>query len=114
MSKKNVIIASVLSVLGVIILFLVGISYSSKILNPFVGIKGLIQIKTSTEKVEQITTTPTRYISKNFEEFTKYMESKGYTVEQMGRGFDLQKDSESTLFGAEGFFWSQYYIFTEY
>ena len=65
--------------------------YSSKIPNPFVSLKGLAQICIGGEKVEKISDKPLRYISKSYEDFTNYMESEGYTVEQLGRGFQLQK-----------------------
>lgn len=40
------------------------------------------------------------------------MESEGYTVEQLGRGFQLQKGNESKLLIAEGFM-GRYEIFSE-
>jgi len=111
MSKKSMFIT-----LGIclVVLFLGMISYSSKILNPFVGIKGLLQIELSDSKVKQISKEPVRYISKDYQSFTDYMESQGHAVEQMGRGFDLQKGSERKIFSSEGFFMTKYYIFTEY
>ena len=51
MSKKIIIGGSVLIVIAVC---LGSISYSSKIANPFVGLKGLVQISISGEKVEKI------------------------------------------------------------
>ena len=111
MSKKSMFIK-----LGIclVVLFLGMISYSSKILNPFMGVKGLVQIELSDNKAKQISKEPLRYISKDYESFTDYMESQGYTVEQMGRGFDLQKSSERKRFLSEGFFMTKYYIFTEH
>ena len=73
MNKKIIIGGSILIVIAVT---LGSISYSSKISNPLIGLKGL---------------------------FTIYMESKGYTVEQMGRGFQLKKGNESKLLVSEGF-----------
>lgn len=90
MSKKTIISSSILIAIVVI---LGSISYFSKIANPFVGLKGLVQISMGGEKVEKISDNPIRYISKSYEDFTNYMESEGYTVEQMGRGFQLQKDN---------------------
>lgn len=109
MSKKTIIGGSILIVMMVI---LVSISYSSKIDNPFIGLKGLAQISIGKEKVEKISDEPLRYISKSYEDFTSYMESEGYTVEQMGRGFQLKKGNESKLLVSEGFM-GMYEIFSE-
>ena len=40
------------------------------------------------------------------------MESEGYAVEQLGRGFQLQKGNESKLLVSEGFM-GMYEIFSE-
>ena len=40
------------------------------------------------------------------------MESEGYTVEQFGRGFQLDKDGQSKLLVSEGFM-GVYEIFSE-
>lgn len=109
MRKKIIIGGSILIAMAVI---LGSISYSSKIANPFVGLKRLAQISISREKVEKISDKPLRYISKSYEDFTNYMESEGYTVEQMGRGFQLQKGNESKLLVSEGFM-GMYEIFSE-
>ncbi len=109
MSKKIIIGCSVLIVMA---MFLGTISYSSKIVNPFVGLKGLAQISIGGQKVEKISDKPLRYISKSYEDFTNYMESEGYTVEQLGRGFQLQKGNESKLLVSEGFM-GMYEIFSE-
>ncbi len=109
MSKKIIIGSSILiAIIGI----LGTISYSSKILNPFVGLKGLVQISIGREKVEKISDKPLRYISKSYEDFTNYMESEGYTVEQGGRGFHLQKGNDGKLLIAEGFM-GIYEIFSE-
>ena len=51
MSKKIIISSFILiAIIGI----LGTISYSSKILNPFVGLKGLTQISIGREKVEKI------------------------------------------------------------
>lgn len=109
MSKKFIIGCSALIVIA---MFLGTISYSSKIANPFVGLKGLAQISIGGEKVEKISYKPLRYISKSYEDFTNYMELEGYTVEQLGRGFQLQKGNESKLLVSEGFM-GMYEIFSE-
>lgn len=109
LSKKIIIVGSILIAMAVI---LASISYSSKIANPFVGLKGLAQISIGKEKVEKISNKPLRYISKSYEDFTNYMESEGYTVEQMGRGFQLQKGNESKLLVSEGFM-GMYEIFSK-
>ena len=109
MNKKNIIKVSLLIV---IVMFLGVVSDSSKIANPFVGLKGLVQISISGEKVEKISDKPLRYISKSSEDFTNHMESEGYTVEQFGRGFQLQKGNESKLLVSEGFM-GMYEIFSE-
>ncbi|MDK2584550.1 hypothetical protein QOZ83_01640 [Romboutsia sedimentorum] len=54
------------------------------------------------EKVEKISDKPLRYISRSYKDFTNYMESEGYVVEQLGRGFDLQKGNYRNLVAAEG------------
>ena len=109
MNKKNIVKVSLLIV---IVMFLGVVSYSSKIANPFVGLKGLIQISIGKEKVEKISDKPLRYISKSHEDFTNYMKSQGYTVEQFGRGFQLQKGTESKLLVSEGFI-GRFEIFSE-
>ena len=109
MNKKNIIKVSLLTL---IVMFLGVVSYSSKIANPFVGLKGLVQISIGKEKVEKISDKPLRYISKSHEDFTTYMISQGYTVEQFGRGFQLQKDAESKLLVSEGFM-GMFEIFSE-
>jgi hypothetical protein len=63
------------------------------------------------EKVEKISDKPLRYISRSYEDFTNYMESEGYVVEQLGRGFDLQKGNYRNLVVAEGM--RSYNIFSE-
>ncbi|WP_270942803.1 hypothetical protein [Romboutsia lituseburensis] len=100
MSKKTIIGSSI--IIGIIVI-LGYISYSSKIANPFIGLKGLAQISIGEEKIEKISDKPLRYISRSYEDFTNYMESEGYTVEQLGRGFQLKKGNESKLLVAEGF-----------
>ena len=109
MSKKLIIGGFILITIAA---FLGSISYSSKIANPFVGLKGLVQISIGKGKVEKISDKPLRYISKSYEDFTNYMESEGYTVEQFGRGFQLQKGNESKLLVSEGFM-GIYDIFSE-
>ena len=109
MSKKIIIGCFALIVIAI---FLGTISYSSKIANTFIGLKGLAQIFIGGEKVEKISDKPLRYISKSYEDFTNYMESEGYAVEQLGRGFQLQKGNESKLLVSEGFM-GMYEIFRE-
>ncbi len=109
LSKKSIICSSIIIVIVVI---LGTISYSSKIVNPFVGLKGLIQISIGDEKVEKISDEPVRYISKSYEDFTNYMENKGYTVEGLGGGFQLEKNGQSKLLISEGFM-GIYEIFSE-
>lgn len=92
---------------------LVTISYSSKIANPLVGLKGLVQISLGEEKVEKISDKPLRYISKSYDDFISYMELEGYSVEQMGRGFQLEKDNKTIVLVSEGFM-GMYEIFTKY
>jgi hypothetical protein len=66
----------------------------------------------SNDKVEKISYEPLRYISRSYNDFTEYMEFDGYTVEQMGRGFDLKKGNYKNLVVAEGFM-GIYEIFSE-
>lgn len=90
MNKRRLLIGSVLCL--VIIGFLLGgVVYHSKVWNPFIVIKGVIQIELANKKVDQISQSPSIYISRDPNDFTVYMESKGYHVDQMGRGFALQK-----------------------
>ena len=72
MSKKIIIWCSSLIVIAI---FLGTIYYSSKIVNPFIGLKGLAQISIGGEKVEKISDKPLKYISKSYEDFTNYMET---------------------------------------
>lgn len=76
---------------------------SSKILNPFIGLSDIVKINLNNEKVEKISDEPLRYISRSYNDFTEYMESEGYTVEQMGRGFDFKKGNYRNLVVDEGF-----------
>lgn len=109
MSRKNIItsflLISTIALLGTI-------SYSSKITNPFIGLKGLIQISIGKENTEKISTAPLIYISKSYADFTDYMESEGYIIEQLGRGFQIKKGNESKLLISEGFM-GMYEIFNE-
>lgn len=93
------------------VIILAYISGSSKILNPFVGLKGIVLLTVGDEKVEKISDKPLRYISRSYEDFTNYMESEGYVVEQYGIGFDLKKGNDRKLVVAEGM--GSYNIFSE-
>lgn len=75
--------------------------------------KGIVQISIGKEKVEKISDEPLRYISKSCEDFISYMESEGYVVEQLGRGFQLEKDNKTIVLVSEGFM-GMYEIFTKY
>ena len=88
------------------------ISYSSKIVNPFIGLKGLVQISLGEETVEKISDEQLRYISKSNEEFISYMELNGYVVEQIGRGIQVERGSERKVLVSEGFI-GMYEIFSE-
>lgn len=92
-------------------LFLGLVSYSSKIKNPFIPLKGLIQLEKSDSKVIKFSNKPLRYMSRNTEDFTKYMEDNGYKVDQLGRCFVIEKNSETESFLLEGFMGS-YEIFS--
>lgn len=100
------------AILCLIIMLLGVMSYSSKIWNPFIGLKAIIQIELSDDKVEKISENPLRYISRKYDDFVISMESKGYSVEQLGSGFVLQKGSEIILLLSEGFM-GIYEIFSE-
>ncbi len=108
--KKKIIVFSFILFFTIV---LSSISYSSKIKNPFVGLKGIVQISIGKEKVEKISDEPLRYISKSCEDFISYMESEGYVVEQLGRGFQLEKDNKTIVLVSEGFM-GMYEIFTKY
>lgn len=92
------------------------ISYSSKIANPFIGIKGLILTNFNNKDVVQISTDPVRYMgsSDNIEGFIKYMSKKGYNAEQLGSSVSVYNDAKSLSYGIEGFFLSKYNIYTEF
>lgn len=109
MKKKPVFVGIILSL---IVLFLGAISYSSKMINPFVGLKGIIKIELSNNNIEKISDKPLRYIGKDYNDILTYMDSKGYTSEQVGRGFYFQKGSDNILLVAEGFM-QRYVIFSE-
>ena len=109
--NKKIIVGS--SILLLATGFLYTIAWSSQISNPFIGLKALAQITISNKKAEKITDKPLRYISKSYEDFTEYMEDKGYKVEQYGRGFQIEKGEEARLLVSEGFM-GIYEIFAEY
>lgn len=113
MKKKNIIVASILCLT---ILFLGLISYSSKIINPFVGLKGLILINSSDKNIVQVSINPVRYIGKsdNIEGFVNYLTKKGYNAEQLGSSVSAYNDIKSLSYGIEGFFLSKYNIYTEF
>lgn len=107
--KKRFIVFSFILFFAIV---LVTISYSSKIVNPFIGLKGLVQISVGEEIVEKISDEPLRYISKSSEDFMSYMELEGYIVEQIGRGIQVERDSERKVLVSEGFM-GMYEIFSE-
>lgn len=110
--KLKFILLSIIAAVSIWVIMLLGlISYSSKILNPFIGVNALIKMERSDKKVEQISDNPVRYISRGEDDFTAYMESQGYTVEQYGRYFDLKKGSDRIGVASEGFL--NYEIFTK-
>lgn len=117
MNKKNNITNNfkkiILPITLLIVSFFVIISISSKILNPFIGINGIIKMETGEKAVEIISEDPLRYISNTYEDFTEYMESEGLEVEQVGRGFELKSKNYVKFFMSEGFL-NRYEIFTEY
>lgn len=117
MNKKNNITNNfkkiILPITLSIVSFFVIISISSKILNPFIGINGIIKMETGEKAVEIISEDPLRYISNTYEDFTEYMESEGLEVEQVGRGFELKSKNYVKFFMSEGFL-NRYEIFTEY
>jgi len=113
MKQKNIIIVSILCLT---VLFLGLISYSSKIANPFIGLKGLILINSSDKDIVQVSIDPVRYIGKsdNVEGFVNYMTEKGYNAEQLGSSVSAYNDVKSLSYGIEGFFLSKYNIYTEF
>ena len=113
MKKKNIIVVSLLCLT---ILFLGLISYSSKIANPFIGLKGLILVNSSDKEVIQLSVDPVRYIGKsdNVEGFVNYMTKNGYNAEQLGSSVSAYNDVKSLSYGIEGFFLSKYNIYTEF
>lgn len=113
MKKKNIIIVSILYLT---ILCLGLISYSSKIANPFIGLKGLILMNYSDKDIVQVSIDPVRYIGKsdNVEGFINYMTKKGYNAEQLGSCVSAYNGVKSLAYGIEGFFLSKYNIYTEF
>lgn len=113
MKKKNII---VISILCLTISFLGLISYSSKIANPFIGLKGLILMNSSDKNIVQVSIDPVRYIGKrdNVEGFVNYMTKKGYNAEQLGSSVSAYNDAKSLAYGIEGFFLSKYNIYTQF
>ncbi|WP_419749287.1 hypothetical protein [Terrisporobacter petrolearius] len=110
--KKKKKIVKLLSIMLCIIIFSLGlISYSSKILNPFIGLNGIFKLTTGHQTVEKISDDPLRYISRSYEDFTTYMEKEGYIVDQLGRGFSLKKENETITLTSEGFI-GMYEIFS--
>ncbi|MGL5439994.1 MAG: hypothetical protein ACRDA4_06325 [Filifactoraceae bacterium] len=113
MKKKNIIIVCILcltiSLLGLI-------SYSSKISNPFIGLKGLALMNFSDKDVVQVSIDPVRYMgrSDNVEGFVDYISNKGYNAEQLGSSVSAYNDTKSLSYGIEGFFLSKYNIYTEF
>lgn len=103
MKKKNIIIASILCL---IILFLGLVSYSSKISNPFIGLKGLVMINYNDKDIVQISIDPVRYISRSddVEGFVEYMNEKGYNAEQLGSSVSTYNDVKALSYNIEGFF----------
>lgn len=110
--KKNIIAISILCL--TILLGL--ISYSSKIENPFIGLKGLILINSSDKDIVKISIDPVRYIgrSDNVEGFIDYMTKKGYNAEQLGSVVSVYNNVKSVSYDIEGFFLSKYNIYTEF
>ena len=113
MKTKNIVIVSTLCLT---ILFLGLISYSSKITNPFIGVKGLILMNSSDKDIVQVSIDPVRYMGKsdNVEGFVKFMTNKGYNAEQLGSSVSAYNDVKSLSYGIEGFFLSKYNIYTEF
>jgi hypothetical protein len=88
------------------------ISGSSKIKNPFIGLDAIIMIEKSNDLAEMVSEKPLRYITRNQDDFKKYMEKEGYSlVDQTGRGFYFKKGSETIVLGMEGFM--KYSLFKE-
>lgn len=113
MNKKNIIAVSILCLT---ILLLGLISYSSKIANPFIGLKGLILINSSNKDIVEVSIDPVRYIgrSDNVEGFIDYMTKKGYNAEQLGSVVSVYNNVKSVAYDIEGFFLSKYNIYTEF
>lgn len=111
--KKNIIAVSILCLT---ILLLGLISYSSKIANPFIGLKGLILINSSDKDIVEVSIDPVRYIgrSDNVEGFIDYMTKKGYNAEQLGSVVSVYNNVKSVSYDIEGFFLSKYNIYTEF
>ena len=113
MKKKNIIVVSILCLT---ILFLGLISYSSKIANPFIGLKGLILMNSSDKDIVQVSIDPVRYIGRSdtVEGFINYMTKEGYNAEQLGSSVSVYNDVKSLAYDIEGFFLSTYNIYTEF
>ena len=109
--RKRYVIGGIMLVM--VFMFLGVVSYSSKVYNPFVGVKGLIQISIGDEKVEKVSDEPLICISRTYDDFIGYIKDQGYSVDQMGRGFRIEKGDDVRTLMAEGFM-GRYELFVEY
>lgn len=93
------------TILTGIVVFLVGISYASGKVNPFIGLEAILKIEIGDEPVEVVKEIPLILVTKNSENFIPYMETQGYTFkEQNARLYTFEQDGERVDIYCEGFF----------
>lgn len=78
MNRKMIIVRTMLVVALIVLLYLY---YSFQTANPYIILKGLVQISIGDERVEKISSKPLRYISKSYKDVVTYIKSEGYTIE---------------------------------
>lgn len=94
----------VLCILCILLLLLGGISYSSGIANPLVGLRGIWLMTNGSRKIHKLSDNPMVYICNSFTDFTLQMMSEQYIViDKSGRYFELRKNGEVITLKSEDF-----------
>lgn len=98
----------ILLIIGILlvcfILFLGGVSYSSKLSNPFLALKGVAEIELGSHNAAIISREPLIIITRRDDNIAGYMEELGFKFEeQLGREYVFEKDFKSILLISEGF-----------
>ena len=85
----------VLCILCILLLLLGGISYSSGIANPLVGLRGIWLMTNGNRKIHKLSESPLVYVCNSFSDFVLQMESELYKVIDEGdRHFELRRGGE--------------------